>query len=76
VWQPVPPFPPPATPWVGSFTPFTYPSASDFLATIDLPPSLNSATWTADYNLTKAFGALNGSLRTPAETEIGRFWSR
>jgi hypothetical protein len=37
VWQPVPPFPPPATPWVASFTPFTYLSASDFLGTIDLP---------------------------------------
>ena len=28
-----------------------------------------------DYNLTKYFGALNGSLRTPKETEIGQFWS-
>ncbi len=28
-----------------------------------------------DYNLTKNFGALNGSLRTPKETEIGQFWS-
>jgi hypothetical protein len=75
VWQPVPPFPPPATPWLASFTPFTYASASDFLGTIEPPPSLSGFIWTADYNLTKAFGALNGSLRTPAETEIGRFWS-
>jgi PAP2 superfamily len=28
-----------------------------------------------DYYLTKNFGALDGSLRTPKETEIGQFWS-
>jgi PAP2 superfamily len=75
VWQPVPPFPPPVTPWLGQMTPFTYASASDFLATIDPPPSLTSRVWTGDYNLTKAYGALNGSLRTSAQTEIGRFWA-
>jgi hypothetical protein len=75
VWQPVPPFPPPATPWLGQMKPFTYRSASDFLRVIDTPPSLTSRTWTEDYNLTKSYGALNGSLRTPAQTEIGRFWT-
>lgn len=27
IWEPVPPFPPPATPWLSYFTPFTYPTA-------------------------------------------------
>jgi len=75
VWQPAPPFPPPSTPWLGQMTPFTYASASDFLGTIEPPPSLTGWVWTRDYNLTKAYGALNGSLRTAAQTEIGRFWA-
>ena len=74
-WQPVPPFPPPATPWLGQMVPFTYQPASDFLGVIEPPPSLKGRVWTADYNLTKTYGGLNGSLRTPAQTEIGRFWA-
>jgi hypothetical protein len=74
-WQPVPPFPPPATPWLGQMTPFTYNSASDFLGTIGPPPPLTSKLWTQDYNLTRTYGALNGSLRTPAQTEVGQFWA-
>jgi len=75
VWQPVPPFPPPATPWMATMTPFTYSSPSRFLGVIDTPPSLSSRAWASDYNLTRTFGALNSTLRTPAETEIGRFWA-
>jgi PAP2 superfamily len=75
MWQPVPPFPPPATPWLGQMTPFTFHSASDFLAIIQSPPSLASRRWTEDYNLTRTYGALNGSLRTAAQTEIGKFWA-
>jgi len=75
IWEPVPPFPPPATPWLPYFRPFTYARASDFRSSVPPPPALNSATWTLDFNLTKHFGALNGSLRTPKETEIGQFWS-
>ena len=75
IWEPVPPFPPPATPWLPYFRPFTYASASDFRSSVPPPPALNSALWAVNYNITKSFGALNGSLRTPQETEIGRFWS-
>jgi hypothetical protein len=75
IWEPVPPFPPPVTPWMAYFIPFTYQSASDFLGTIDPPPSLTSKLWANDYNLTKEYGALNGSLRTPKQTEIGQFWA-
>jgi hypothetical protein len=75
IWEPVPPFPPPATPWLPYFRPFTSASASDFRSKIPPPPALNSTIWAIDYNLTKNFGGLNSSLRTAKETEIGRFWS-
>jgi hypothetical protein len=38
------------------------------------PPGLTSSTWTRDYNEVKAFGAKNGSQRTPEQTAIARFW--
>lgn len=75
IWEPVPPFPPPVTPWLPYFLPFTYASASDFRSSVPPPPALNSNLWALDFNLTKSFGALNGSLRTAKETEIGQFWS-
>jgi hypothetical protein len=75
IWEPVPPFPPPATPWLPYFRPFTYASGSDFRSKIPPPPALSSPVWAIDYNLTKNFGGLNGSLRTPKETEIGQFWA-
>jgi hypothetical protein len=75
IWEPVPPLPPPATPWLPYFRPFTYASGSDFRSKVPPPPALNTALWAMDYNLTKNFGALDGSLRTPKETEIGQFWS-
>jgi hypothetical protein len=62
IWEPVPPFPPPATPWLPR--PFTFDSASDFRSSVPPLAVLNSAVWALDYNLTKNFGALNGSLRT------------
>jgi len=75
IWEPVPPFPPPATPWLPYFKPFTYAHGSDFRSQVPPPPALNSVIWALDYNITKYYGALEGSLRTPKETEIGRFWS-
>jgi hypothetical protein len=38
------------------------------------PPSLASDTWIKDYNEVKALGAMKSSLRTPAQTDIARFW--
>jgi len=49
--------------------------ADQFLASVPPPPALTSATFTRDFNLTKAYGALNSSVRTAQQTEIGRFWS-
>ena len=60
----------PAVPWVAQLRPFALESPSQFRA--DGPPDLTSAQWAEDFNEVKAFGALNGSLRTPGPTEIGR----
>lgn len=75
IWEPVSPFPPPVNVWMADFTPFTHQGPSDFLFSIQPPLTLGSEEWAEDYNLTKAYGALNGSLRTPAQTETGLFWS-
>jgi hypothetical protein len=64
--------PSPATPWVAQMKPFAIESASQFRA--DGPPNLTSAQWAEDLNEVKAYGALNGSQRTPEQTEIGRFY--
>src|SRR6202171_419990 len=38
------------------------------------PPALASELWARDYNEIKAVGAKNSATRTPAQTEIARFW--
>jgi PAP2 superfamily protein len=68
--------PPPATPaapWIAKMKPFAIESPSQFRAYG--PPNLTSAQWAADFNETKQFGALNGSRRTPEQTEIGLFFT-
>jgi hypothetical protein len=62
----------PLVPWVAKMVPFTLESPSQFRA--PGPPDLSSAQWAEDFNETKAYGALNGSLRTPEQTEIGQFY--
>jgi hypothetical protein len=72
-WQPTPSkFQAALTPWLGKMRPFTMRSADQFLP--EGPTPLSSEEWVADYNLTRLFGAAKGSLRTPAQTEIGQFW--
>jgi hypothetical protein len=74
VWQPTPPSHlAAATPWLGELRPFTMTSPSQFLP--EGPTPLNSVDWERDYLITAAFGAGTGSLRTPAQTEIGLFWT-
>ena len=58
----------PVTPWMGQMKTFAVESA-------DGPPNLTSAQWAEDLNETKAYGTLNGSLRTPQQTEIGQFYA-
>lgn len=82
IWEPVPNYPlpnpttpPPVAEWQAQFKPFALRSADQFLARVPPPPALTSATFTSDFNLTKAYGALNSSVRTAQQTEIGRFWT-
>jgi hypothetical protein len=83
IWEPVPtyPAPPPNTPpapvgvWLAQFKPFALRSADQFLDDLPPPPALTSRAWARNLNLTKSYGALDSTVRTPAQTEIGLFWT-
>jgi hypothetical protein len=82
IWEPVPTYPasPPTIPapvgvWMRQFKPFAMTSADQFLADVAPPLTLTSAAWARDFNLTKDYGALNSTVRTSAQTEIGLFWT-
>jgi len=74
VWVPTPPAflaaLAPETPFV---QPFALNSASQFRP--GPPFSLSSEDWARDYNEIKALGPAIGSIRTPEQTDIARFWS-
>jgi hypothetical protein len=75
IWIPTPPgFLLPQTPWVGQMQPFTMHNASQFLPD-EPPPALGSDEWAQNFNETKTLGAINSTVRTPAQTEIGLFWT-
>jgi hypothetical protein len=74
VWQPTPPkFLPALTPWLAHMRPFTMSNAGQFLP--DGPTPLTSEEWIDDYNLTRTLGEVDSTIRTPAQTEIGVFWT-
>jgi hypothetical protein len=81
LWRPTPshlPGPPPsgasmAAPWLADVTPFVVLSGDQFVA--PPPPSLGSGLYRKDYKEVKALGALVGSSRTPAQTQIAYFWA-
>jgi hypothetical protein len=74
VWIPTPPaFAAPAIPWLSKMVPFTMHSPSQFRP--EPPPALTSDEWADDYNQTKTLGAINSTVRTPEQTEIGLFWT-
>jgi hypothetical protein len=54
--------------------PFTMTSASQFFPD-EPPPALTSPEWADDYNQVKTLGAVNSTVRTPQQTEIGLFWT-
>ena len=39
------------------------------------PPALKSALWARDYNEVKSIGAVQSTVRTAEQTDIGRFWA-
>jgi hypothetical protein len=72
VWQPTPPgFLPPATPWVGSVTPWTMTGPSQFR--VRPPPALDTDMWVRDYDETKAYGGAVSSVRTPEQADLAAF---
>jgi PAP2 superfamily len=63
----------PSLPWLGELKPFGLESGAQFRA--DGPPNLTSAQWVEDFNEVKAYGALNGSQRSPEQTAMGQFYA-
>ncbi|QDU27101.1 Bifunctional hemolysin/adenylate cyclase precursor [Anatilimnocola aggregata] len=57
----------------GKVTPFIINTTNDYH--IPAPPKLTSAEYAAAYNEVKEYGALNSTVRTPDQTEIGIFWA-
>jgi hypothetical protein len=53
--------------------PFLLTSTSQFRA--PSPPALTSAQYAVDFNETKAYGAVNSSVRIPEQTAIAWFWN-
>ncbi|MFB3917711.1 MAG: vanadium-dependent haloperoxidase [Terriglobales bacterium] len=74
VWILTPGATAPQTPWVGQMRPFTFDDPARFLPD-EPPPDLGSQTWADDYNQVKTLGALNSTVRTAWQTEVGRFWT-
>jgi hypothetical protein len=60
------------TPWLATMRPFLLESPAQFRA--PPPPSLTSHLYAKDLNETEAYGAINSTVRTPAETAIAYFW--
>ena len=71
VWVAVGPAAPVGPGW-GKVVPWVLQSGSQFRP--DGPPALDSGRYTRDFNEVKALGALNGSARTPEQTNIAIFW--
>ncbi|HZQ89509.1 MAG TPA: vanadium-dependent haloperoxidase [Gaiellaceae bacterium] len=61
------------TPWVATMRPFMLQQASQFR--VGPPPALTSRQYAKDLNETEAYGALNSTVRTPAETATAYFWN-
>jgi membrane-associated phospholipid phosphatase len=73
-WRPTPPgMEPGMLPQWAKMTPWTMTSPSQFRA--PGPPRMTSAAWAGSLNMTQALGSADGTLRTPARTEIALFWA-
>lgn len=74
-YQRTPPaFAAPLTPWLGQMAPFTMTGPAQFFPD-EGPTPLDSQQWIDDYNETKTLGAIDSTVRTPQQTEIGLFWT-
>jgi hypothetical protein len=62
----------PLTPDWGSVEPFVIPSAAQFQA--PPPPAITSLAYAQAYEQVKALGAVDSTVRTDNETDIGFYW--
>jgi hypothetical protein len=72
-WEPTPPNTVGISSWFGNVTPFFLRSGDQFRP--GGPPALTSSAWAQAYDETRLYGAVNSTVRTPAQTEVARFWS-
>lgn len=61
------------TPWVATMRPFVLQQGSQFR--VGPPPALTSQRYAKDLNETEAYGAVNSTVRTQAETDTAYFWN-
>ena len=74
VWIPTPPaFANPQTPFLQFVTPFGYDVPARFRP--HAPPTLDSGTYTADYNESKDLGRATDTSRTAEQSATALFWS-
>lgn len=61
------------TPWMAVMKPFMLYSPSQFR--VKPPPALSSRQWAKEFNETKAYGAVDSSVRSPQQTAVAKFWN-
>jgi hypothetical protein len=60
-------------PWIANMQPFLINRSSQFRA--PAPPALDSTQYAADLAETKAYGAVNSSVRSVEQTNVAWFWN-
>jgi hypothetical protein len=60
-------------PWIANMQPFLINTSSQFRA--PAPPALDSTQYAADLAETKAYGAVNSSVRSVEQTNVAWFWN-
>lgn len=74
VWRPTPDaFAPMVLPWLGFVTPIALDSPTQI--PLDGPDDVDSDAYTQDFNEVKAYGAKEGSARSPEQTLTTKFWN-
>jgi hypothetical protein len=74
VWRPTPEaFAPMAVPWLGFVTPLVLDSPTQLR--LPGPDGLGTSAYARDFAEVRAYGALQGSARTPAQTGTALFWN-
>jgi hypothetical protein len=76
-WRPDP-FNPGQNAWGpawGTVKPFGIPNTSDFINALPPIPAMNSQAYADAFDMVKQYGAVNSTVRTPEQTQIGHFWA-